>query len=86
MLQGDEAQAFYDKYHTALNAGDVEWGEIVEKEDFLCCDRLTISRIGSRRRGGRNLTHSPGTDAAPATRGADGNGPTGPSGYAAKCY
>ena len=41
VLEGDEAQAFYDKYHTALNAGDVEWGEIVEKEDLiLCCDRL----------------------------------------------
>jgi len=41
VLEGDEAQAFFDKYHTALNAGDVEWGEIVAKEDLvLCCDRL----------------------------------------------
>ena len=41
VLEGDEAQAFYDKYHASLNAGDVEWGEIVEQEDLvLCCDRF----------------------------------------------
>lgn len=41
VLEGNEAHGFYEKYHSALNAGDVEWGEIVAKEDLrLCCDRL----------------------------------------------
>jgi 8-oxo-dGTP pyrophosphatase MutT (NUDIX family) len=41
VLEGDEAAAFYDKYHVALNAGDVGWGEIIAKEDLiLCCDRM----------------------------------------------
>ena len=41
VLEGDEAAAFYDKYHVALNKGDVGWGEIIEKEDLiLCCDRM----------------------------------------------
>lgn len=41
VLEGDEAAAFYDKYHVALNAGDVGWAEIIIKEDLmLCCDRL----------------------------------------------
>lgn len=41
VLEGDEAAAFYDKYHGPLNAGDVGWGEIIEQEDLiLCCDRL----------------------------------------------
>jgi len=41
VLEGDEAAAFYDQYHVALNAGDVGWEEIIQKEDLiLCCDRL----------------------------------------------
>lgn len=42
VLEGDEAKAFYDKHHASLNAGAVEWGDIVLAEDLvLCCDRLT---------------------------------------------
>ena len=41
VLEGDEAAAFYEKYHAPLNAGDVDWPEIVVAEDLiLSCDRL----------------------------------------------
>lgn len=41
VLEGDEAAAFYDTYHGPLNAGEIGWSEIIEKEDLmLCCDRL----------------------------------------------
>lgn len=41
VLEGEEAHSFYNKYHVALNAGELEWREIVSKENLrLCCDRL----------------------------------------------
>ncbi len=41
VLEGQEAQDFYKKYHAALNAGELEWGDIVSIENLrLCCDRL----------------------------------------------
>lgn len=42
VLEGDEAAAFYGKYHARLNAGEVAWDDIIVAEDLvLCCDRLT---------------------------------------------
>lgn len=42
VLEGDEAAAFYAKYHAPLNAGTAAWGDIVAAEGLrLCCDRLS---------------------------------------------